>query len=93
MLVLVVLLLALFAASAQVTSPIPLSAASNGFTRGSASSSVTVNFWIDLGCSDCLSSWPLLNDVYEAYKGDVKFVYHLMPLPYHQFAFMLAKSA
>ena len=50
-------------------------------------------FRIDLGCSDCLNSWPLLTEVYETYGDTVKFNYRLMPLPYHQYAFMLAKSA
>ncbi|GMH71116.1 hypothetical protein TL16_g05568 [Triparma laevis f. inornata] len=34
-----------------------------------------------------------MKSVYETYEDTVKFNYHLFPLPYHQFAFLLAKSA
>ena len=75
------------------SSPIPISSSSYAFSRGSLSSATTVDLWIDLGCSDCLNDWPLLEQVYDKYSDDVRFNYHLFPLPYHQFAFLLAKSA
>jgi len=33
-----------------------------------------------------------VTEVYEKYKNDVKFRYTLFPLPYHTWAFLLAKS-
>ena len=40
-----------------------------------------------------MNEWPLLSQVYEAYSTKVKFSYHLLPLPYHQYSFILGKSA
>jgi protein-disulfide isomerase len=80
-------------ATADYTSPIPLSKTSNSFTRGDLSSPITVDFWIDLACSDTMNNWPIYQEVYAQYESKVKFAYHLFPLPYHQFAFLLNKSA
>ena len=74
-------------------SSLPLSKTSNTFTRGNKGSDTTVELYIDLACSDCLNSWPTLSSVYSDFKSSTKFVYKLLPLPYHQFSFLLAKSA
>lgn len=87
-------LLALFAlASSEILSPIPLSPTGNAFTRGLQTSNVVVDLFIDLGCSDCMNDWPMLSGVIAKYSDTVKFNYHLFPLPYHTWAFLLAKSA
>jgi hypothetical protein len=75
------------------TSDIPLSPTGYTFSRGNLASSLKVDLFIDLACSDCMNEWPLLTEVYETYGSDFKFSYHLFPLPYHQFAFLLSKSA
>ena len=75
------------------TSAIPLSPTSYTFSRGNLASSLKVDLFIDLACSDCMNSWPLLSEVYASYSSEFKFSYHLFPLPYHQFAFLLTKSA
>mmetsp|Transcript_20687 Transcript_20687/g.43113 ORF Transcript_20687/g.43113 Transcript_20687/m.43113 type:complete len:241 (+) Transcript_20687:111-833(+) len=80
-------------AATEPTTPIPISASSFSFARGAMSSDIVVDMWIDLGCSDCMNDWPTLEEVYASYQNKVKFVYRLLPLPYHQFAFLLAKSA
>ena len=72
---------------------IPLSANSYGFHAGSASSSIIVEFNIDLGCSSCLDSWPTMKQVQEIYASSVHFIYRIFPLPYHQQAFILSKAA
>mgnify|MGYP000020325512 FL=1 len=88
-----VVLFLLVGVSCEVLSPIPVSATSNAFTRGEKSSEIGVDLYIDLGCSDCMNDWPMLSAVYEKYASSVKFSYHLFPLPYHTWAFLLAKSA
>jgi hypothetical protein len=79
-------------AATPYISPIPLSKTGYAFSRGDTTSDVTIDLWIDLGCSDCMNEWPLLTEVYSQYESKVKFSYHLFPLPYHQFAFLLNKS-
>jgi thiol-disulfide isomerase/thioredoxin len=76
-----------------VQSDIPLSPNGYSFGRGSPSSNVVVDLYIDLTCSACLDSWPVLQEVAQAYDRSVNFRYRLLPLPYHQQAFILSKAA
>lgn len=83
-----------FISSALATqSFIPLSRTGHAFHRGNTSALTTVEYFIDLTCSSCLDSWPLLNEVYEIYKDKVHFEYRVFPLPYHQQGFIVAKAA
>ena len=93
MLSLFVLLAFLCVASAQVETKIPLAPNARAFHRGNLTSVTTVDFFIDLTCSSCLDEWPLISQVYDAYKNDVHFLYHLFPLPYHQQGFIVNKAA
>ena len=72
---------------------IPLPKSEYAFVRGNLSSTVTVDLVIDLGCSSCLNTWPTLTELYGIYKDQVKFLYRVFPLPYHQQSFILAKAA
>eukprot|EP00597_Dinobryon_sp_UTEXLB2267_P017976 CAMPEP_0201104706 /NCGR_PEP_ID=MMETSP0812-20130820/40727_1 /ASSEMBLY_ACC=CAM_ASM_000668 /TAXON_ID=98059 /ORGANISM="Dinobryon sp., Strain UTEXLB2267" /LENGTH=197 /DNA_ID=CAMNT_0047364065 /DNA_START=17 /DNA_END=610 /DNA_ORIENTATION=+ len=75
------------------TSMIPLQKYDYAFPRGNLSSLITVDFYIDLTCSSCLDAWPTLTNVVDEYKDQVRFMYRVFPLPYHQQAFILAKAA
>lgn len=77
----------------KAASLIPLSGQSYSFKRGNPASNVVVELYVDLTCSSCLDSWPTLNEVVAAYSGDVNFLYHIFPLPYHQQAFIVSKAA
>lgn len=47
--------------------------------------------YLDLACSDCALTWPVLSRVAEAYGHQAEFLYRLFPLPYHRNAFTAAK--
>eukprot|EP01031_Cornospumella_fuschlensis_P052703 gene52703-64399_t len=79
--------------NAQVQTFIPLSKDGHAFHRGNTAALTTVEYFIDLSCSSCRDSWPLLSKVYETYKDRVHFLYRVFPLPYHQQGFILAKAA
>ena len=72
---------------------IPLSPTGYAFQRGNAASSIVVDLYIDLTCSSCLSEWPTFNQVIDTYGSDVNFLYRILPLPYHQQAFIVSKAA
>lgn len=81
-------------ANAQIVaeSLIPLSPSSYSYKIGNPASNVIVEFFLDLGCSACLQSWPTLQKLVENYKDRVLFLYRVFPLPYHQQAFILSKG-
>lgn len=89
----VVLLAAVTNVSAEAETAIPLSRDGRAFHRGNFSSLTTVELFIDLTCSACRDSWPLLTQVYQVYKDRVHFMYRIFPLPYHQQGFIVAKGA
>lgn len=72
---------------------IPISRVDYAYPLGNPSSLVTVEFTIDLGCSDCMNAWPMLSEVVDMYKEEVMFKIRIMPLPYHQQSFLLSKGA
>lgn len=79
--------------SATAETAIPLSKNGHAFHRGNLGAITTVELFIDLTCSSCRESWPLLTKVYETYKDRVHFMYRIFPLPYHQQGFIVSKAA
>eukprot|EP00752_Nemacystus_decipiens_P007425 g6638.t1 len=63
------------------------------FTQGSSGAATKVEVYLDLACSDCARTWPILSQVVEAYGHQAEFLYRLFPLPYHRNAFTAAKAA
>jgi hypothetical protein len=79
--------------SSTAETAIPLNRNGNAFHRGNMGAITTVELFIDLTCSACRDSWPLLTQVYQTYKDRVHFLYRIFPLPYHQQGFIVAKGA
>ena len=48
---------------------------------------------IDLTCSATADAWTVLSEVVHNYKDTVKFNIRILPLPYHQFSFLVSKAA
>lgn len=78
--------------TAGATPPIPVRPP--GYRKGSPSAPVRLEAFVDLLCPDSKAAWPVIQDVYNSYTGDVlELVVHLFPLPYHTNAFATAQSA
>jgi hypothetical protein len=92
-----ILLLCLFfvvtAYSQQTSTGIPLDRNDWSYQRGDTSSLVVVEYIIDLTCSSTMDAWPVIQQVSNLYNDYVKFQYRVMPLPYHQQGFIVAKAA
>jgi hypothetical protein len=68
---------------------LPLSASEYSVvTLGEPSSSVHVDFFLDLVCVDTKNAWPVMKEVIEMYGRDVHWRFHQFPLPYHTNAFL-----
>jgi len=52
----------------------------------------TVSYYVDLACSDCADHWPGLRGALAAYRDRVTFEVYVMPLPYFDSSFILAKA-
>jgi len=50
---------------------IPLSPSSYSYKIGNPASNVIVEFFLDLGCSACLQSWPTLQKLVENYVSSI----------------------
>lgn len=61
--------------------------------EGPTDASVTVTEFIDLECPACATFHPEMNDVREAYKGKIRFLYRHFPLPIHPHAKLAAQGA
>lgn len=72
---------------------IPLTQSGYAFHRGNTAALTTVEFFIDLTCPTCKDEWPVLNQVYQAYKTKVHFEYRVYPLPHHAQSFLTAQAA
>jgi hypothetical protein len=48
---------------------------------------------IDLACSATRDAWETLSEVVQEYKESAKFTVRVLPLPYHQYAFLMSKAA
>lgn len=77
----------------QSTSGLPLQKNSYSYIAGDRSSDVTVEMTIDLTCSATRDAWETLSEVVRTYKDTVKFQVRVLPLPYHQFSFLVSKAA
>ena len=82
-----------FSLSQETQTGIPISRVDYSFPLGNMNSLVTVEFVIDLTCSATKDAWPILSEVVALYKDSVKFKIRILPLPYHQQAFILSKAA
>ena len=79
--------------SQETQTGIPISRVDYSFPLGDLNSPVTVEFVIDLTCSATKDAWLVLSEVVALYKDLVKFKIRILPLPYHQQAFILSKAA
>ncbi|CAN0120982.1 unnamed protein product, partial [Phaeothamnion confervicola] len=79
----------------QLPPPLALDAGSFSVAKVGECATVSVDLFLDIGCSDCAESWHTLSKVMESYGADgkVSFQLHLLPLPYHRWAFLAAKAA
>lgn len=60
---------------------------------GAADSPVVLDAFVDLLCPASQAAWPTLGQVIASYKGQVRLVTHLFPLPYHTWAFIFSQGA
>jgi protein-disulfide isomerase len=78
-------------APAQRQAPQP--GASNPYTRGNASSRVTVEEFSDFQCPACGGLEPGLRRVMKDYDDRVRFVFRNYPLQMHKYAFLASRAA
>lgn len=78
--------------SALQSQKIPLSKKQHGFSFGNSCSSVKVDIFIDLACSDSRAAWPAFLQTMMSHSNKIAFTIHLFPLPYHYNAFLAAKA-
>ena len=96
LLVSIVILALASSASSQVAttmSGLPLSRHGYTYFAGDASSPISVEMVIDLTCSETRDAWEVLSAVVSGYSDSVKFNIQILPLPYHQFSFLVSKAA
>lgn len=60
---------------------------------GSAQPKVTIVEFSDFQCPACKAAQPLVKQLLQTYKDNVKFVYRNFPLPQHQYARLAALAA
>ena len=96
LLVSIVILALASSASSQVAttmSGLPLSRHGYTYFAGDASSPISVEMVIDLTCSETRDAWEVLSAVVHGYSDSVEFNIQILPLPYHQFSFLVSKAA
>jgi protein-disulfide isomerase len=71
----------------------PQPGAPNPWSRGNASSPVTVEEFSDFQCPACGGLEPGLRRVMKDYEDRVHFVFRNYPLPMHKYAFIAARAA
>jgi protein-disulfide isomerase len=71
----------------------PQPGASNPYTRGNASSRVTLEEFSDFQCPACGGLEPGLRRVMKDYDDRVRFVFRNYPLTMHKYAFLAARAA
>ena len=89
--------LALCSALAACSQYVPFPPTPDGYSIGSSNPILWIEAWLDLACSDCQASYPIIYAALQSYNiktnPDLKFTAHLFPLPYHRNAFILAQGA
>ncbi|EAS05892.2 thioredoxin protein (macronuclear) [Tetrahymena thermophila SB210] len=90
------IILALLAASAFCTQNVPIPNTYDGFVIGDPNAPVTVEAFYDLLCpaSEAANEQINLlftNATFAQYLPKIKFIYHIFPLPYHDYAFSFAQ--
>jgi hypothetical protein len=71
-----------------VVSQTPIPNRPDGYMYGSTSSPVILEAFYDLLCPDSAASWPTIQQVVGNYEGQLGFIFHTFPLPYHTFSFI-----
>ena len=79
--------------SSTTQSGVPLSRSGYTYSAGFAASPVTVEMVIDLTCSATRDAWDVLSAVVHTYSDSVRFRIKILPLPYHQYSFLVSKAA
>jgi len=59
---------------------------------GAANAKVVIQEWSDFQCPFCKRVEPTIKQILQEYKGKIKFVWHDMPLPFHQDAPLAAQA-
>lgn len=70
---------------------IPLPKNYPGVILESTDASVFFEIYVDPLCPDCQAFWPKLKKLMDIYPTQVQFDLHLLPLPYHSYAFELSR--
>ncbi len=65
----------------------------DSFTEGSESAKVTVVEFSDFECPACKAAEPILKQIREKYRGQIRFVYRFFPLPAHEYGLISAQAA
>jgi len=61
--------------------------------KGEETAKVTIVEFADFQCPACAGTQPVLNQLYEEFKGDVSVIFRHFPLPQHKNAILAAKAA
>ena len=79
--------------SLVLSSIIPTPSRYPGLTWGVSDPDVGVEVFIDPLCPDCMAIWPTIQQTLKRYSSKAfKVTAHLLPLPYHTWAFLITRS-
>lgn len=71
----------------------PIPPRSTGLLWGNKSALVSIEMFGDPLCPVCMDIWPQVSQVIEYYQNKISFRLHLLPLPYHTWAFVITRVA
>lgn len=80
-----------FFSALTVSCPVP--ARETGIAWNPNANKILVEMYGDPLCPVCAEAWPGVSKMIQKYNKDVKFVLHLLPLPYHTWAFVVTRTA
>ena len=72
---------------------IPVPNRPTGIVWNSEATNIVLEMYGDPLCPDCLAVWDTLKQVIDHYKENLQLRVHLLPLPYHTWAFVVTKAA
>jgi len=72
----------------SVVGQTPIPTRPDGYASGPANAPVVLEAFFDLLCPDSAASWPTIQQVMANYNGQLYFIFHTFPLPYHTFSFI-----